>query len=98
MNRSLILTASVLSAIALAGCFLRREQPGNEDSRPVPPGLDSAATQQWIASQRSACRGRFVVFADEGGMSRQYDAQPTPGAPRATLRYATSVVSVQCSR
>jgi hypothetical protein len=56
----------------------------------VPTGLDSAATEHWVAQQRRACRGEFLTLFDEDMIGRR--------GPDSTVvfRYERRFAGVQC--
>jgi hypothetical protein len=73
-------------------CPVGFDEPTMSAAVPVPPGLDSAATAQWVAAQQRACRGRFVRVSDEVmTWNRQQDSLPH-------YRYAQVLRAVQCVR
>jgi len=56
----------------------------------VPPGLDSAAAEQWVATRQRACRGRFMRVYDEMMVSN------TPPDSVPSFRYARALAGAQC--
>jgi hypothetical protein len=60
--------------------------------KPVPTGLDSAATVRWVAAERRACRGVFETLVDEG-----LATQATQRESAGTVRYFQRVTGVRCT-
>ena len=58
---------------------------------PVPPRLDSAATEQWVARQQAACGGRLTRMFDEVMILE-------PRSNTLRYRYTRILQGVQCSR
>ena len=86
-------TLTLLLVISGACRTARRETPADLSLRAsvdVPPGLDSAATERWVAEQRRACRGQFYSLFDEGMIGRK--------GPDSTVvfRYDRRFTGVQC--
>jgi hypothetical protein len=59
----LVTAGSIILAAMSCARPRDREQSGTGFVT-LPPGLDSASRETWIAQQRSACRGRFAVLVD----------------------------------
>ena len=89
-----LLTLSLLLASVAGSCRTARRDAAPDiplsASVSVPPGLDSAATERWLAEQRRACRGRFFSVFDENMIGRK--------GPDSTVvfRYERTFSGVQC--
>ena len=88
------LSTLTLLLASLGACHTARPETSADLSArasvDVPPGLDSAATERWVAEQRRACRGQFYSLFDEGMIARK--------GPDSTVvfRYERSFAGVQC--
>ena len=85
-HRTALRTAAALNALLITfGCA---RPPAAPVTTPVPDGLDSAATERWVASERRACRGSLAITRDEGAI-RSDSTQ--------AFRYVQRVTAVRCT-
>jgi hypothetical protein len=82
--------AGLLSLLLISAACTARVV-AEPQTKPVPPGLDTASTARWIDAERQACRGVFVTLIDEGANAPSTGPDSTP-----LYRYVRHVTGVRC--